>query len=297
LIAAIMFGLPLGFGSNIVGNTSITLPILTLILPFGGSMIGIFSGLFFGVAAALFPGLLGINLANIEYVEALSWSRPQKPHLLFGLTVALILGLLFTLFMWSLSRSLPLGLITGSLIGLPGGLIVIVSGNLFNWHVSYGQKISQFITNHIYKTKGGFYNSLITQITHPLQRVHNSLKYALYLGAMGMGLILLTGLVIGLVVGILDGEAFGIINFIYRYFVDDLQNKLAAGLLYGLFIGLSFGWIVGWTMALRPLMAVMQHYILRFILTRTNCISPQTIPFLDEMVAHLILRRVGGGRS
>jgi hypothetical protein len=112
---------------------------------------------------------------------------------------------------------------------------------------------------------------------------------------MGMGLFLLTGLVIGLVVGILDGEAFGIINFIYRYFADDLQNKLAAGLLYGLFIGLSFGWIVGWTMALRPLTAVMQHYILRFILTRTNCISPQTIPFLDEMVAHLILRRVGGG--
>jgi hypothetical protein len=93
----------------------------------------------------------------------------------------------------------------------------------------------------------------------------------------------------------LDGAAFGQTNFVYQNFAAELQNKLAAGLLYGLLIGLSFGWIVGWTMALRPLTAVIQHYILRFILTRTNCIPSQTIPFLDEMIAHLILRRVGGG--
>jgi hypothetical protein len=82
---------------------------------------------------------------------------------------------------------------------------------------------------------------------------------------------------------------------LYQYFVAELGSKLAAGLLYGLFIGLAFGWIVGWAMALRPLTAVCQHHILRTILTRAHHLPPQPIPFLDEMVEQLILRRVGGG--
>jgi hypothetical protein len=77
--------------------------------------------------------------------------------------------------------------------------------------------------------------------------------------------------------------------------VAAVGNRLTAGLLYGLFIGLAFGWIVGWVMALRPLMAVGQHHIIRIILSRANHLPPQPIPFLDEMVEQIILRRVGGG--
>ena len=295
LIMALMLGLPLGLGGALIGRTAITIPLINWLLPHNSLAVGLGGALSFGFAAALFPGLMGINLGRVTYLEALSWSRPQKPHLLFALIATSTFGLILTLIIWSLSQSIPIALIIGGVAGLLSGLIVLLSGSLFNWDTSYGQKIGQLIAHHVYQTKGGFHNTPILHTTHPLQRVRSSSQNALYLGLAGGGLLLLAGLVIGLVIWLVDGVAFGISNVLYQYFVAELGNKLVAGLLYGLFIGLAFGWIVGWAMALRPLTAVCQHHILRTILTRAHHLPPQPIPFLDEMVEQLILRRVGGG--
>jgi DNA polymerase III delta prime subunit len=295
LITVVIYGLPMSVMLSHVSRTPATVPVRDLLQNFNSIEIGIYSGLIIGVLTAIFPGFAGIKIDQITHLEALSWVRPQKAHLIFGLRVGLGFGLIVTPFLWGISRTLPLALITGMLFFLLGGIIMIFTANLLNKNSHYPPWLRHFIPRHIYQARGGFHNVPITHITHPLQRVRSSLKNALYLGLMGAGLLFLTGLMIGLIVWILDGAAFGQTNFVYQNFAAELQNKLAAGLLYGLLIGLSFGWIVGWTMALRPLTAVIQHYILRFILTRTNCIPSQTIPFLDEMIAHLILRRVGGG--
>jgi GTPase SAR1 family protein len=84
------------------------------------------------------------------------------------------------------------------------------------------------------------------------------------------GLIL--GLVVGLVVGLFVGQLFGPVVV----------------LSVVLFVGLAFGLIFG-------LGATVQHYTLRFWLWRTHHFPWQAVPFLDDAVEQLLLRRVGGG--
>ena len=76
------------------------------------------------------------------------------------------------------------------------------------------------------------------------------------------------GLVFGLVFGLLGGLGGG------------LLGGLGGGLLGGLVFGLD---------------ATLLHYTLRFWLWRTHLFPRQAVPFLDDTVEQLLLRKVGGG--
>jgi hypothetical protein len=95
-----------------------------------------------------------------------------------------------------------------------------------------------------------------------------------------MGLLygLVLGLVFGLVLGLVFRPSFG----------------LLFGLVFGPFFGLLFG--------LLPYggNAVIQHYALRFLLTRQGILpypfrDRRLVAYLDAMADRILLRRVGGG--
>jgi len=60
---------------------------------------------------------------------------------------------------------------------------------------------------------------------------------------------------------------------------------LAAGLSSGgLLTGLTFGGV-----------AYIKHFLLRFFLWRLGCIPWKYVRFLEEVIGHILLQRVGGG--
>ena len=83
------------------------------------------------------------------------------------------------------------------------------------------------------------------------------------------------GLFFGLGVGLGNGLGIG------------PNGGLLFGFIFGLGVGLGGGLSVG-------LDAFIQHFILRIFLWCTNRLPWNLIPFLDEAVERLLLRKVGG---
>jgi hypothetical protein len=83
-------------------------------------------------------------------------------------------------------------------------------------------------------------------------------------------------MVIMLIVGLIFGLIFG------------LSVGLSVGLFFGLSVGLIFGLFYGGG-------AVVQHYILRFLLSRSGCLPWNLVRFLDHAAERIFLRKVGGG--
>jgi hypothetical protein len=96
--------------------------------------------------------------------------------------------------------------------------------------------------------------------------------YKLYAG-------LIVRLSFGLIVGLSFGLSFGLIV--------GLRAAQDGGLIFGLSVGLSFGLLFGYS----PL---IQHYSLRWLLTRRQLLPRQLIPFLEYAVGLIFLHRVGG---
>ncbi len=67
---------------------------------------------------------------------------------------------------------------------------------------------------------------------------------------------------------------------------------LVLGLLSGLVLGLLFG-VVLWLLGLGG-PAVIQHYVLRLLLWRSDAVPLQLVPFCDRCVDLVLLRRTGG---
>ena len=84
--------------------------------------------------------------------------------------------------------------------------------------------------------------------------------------------------------GLVSGLAVGLIGGLIGGLGSGLAGGLAFGLGGGLAVGLAFG-----------LGAAVQHYTLRFWLWRTHLFPWQAVPFLDDAVEQLLLRKVGGG--
>lgn len=91
---------------------------------------------------------------------------------------------------------------------------------------------------------------------------------------------LLAFLIFGLIVGLFSGLIFG----------------LSIGLKDGLFLGRIFGLVSGF-FGLKYFggFSVVQHYVLRLVLSHNNLLPLKLIPFLDHCVDLIFLRRVGGG--
>ena len=66
------------------------------------------------------------------------------------------------------------------------------------------------------------------------------------------------------------------------------MNSLSIGAWLGLFVGTGVGLLYGG-------LPIVQHYTLRFILSRNNLLPWRLVPFLDHCVDLIFLRRVGGG--
>lgn len=98
------------------------------------------------------------------------------------------------------------------------------------------------------------------------------------------------GLLTGLLAGLLTGLVVLVILLAFGQSNWLLSNWLINGLPYGSTVGLIFGLIFG-------LGAAIQHYTLRFWLWRTHTFPWRVHRFLDDAVACILLRRVGGGYS
>ncbi len=147
----------------------------------------------------------------------------------------------------------------GFLGGLPLGIIVgisLLSPLMPILIIAYG-----LISGLILGLLGGLIGPKIERKTSPNQGIWNSVRNALILGMIGAG--------IGLLIVI---------------FLGQLQ-WLGLGLIFGLIFGLFFG----------GGKACLQHFILRSILHRNNCIPWDYSRFLDYASERIFLQKVGGG--
>ena len=151
-------------------------------------------------------------------------------------------------------------LLFGLLFGITRGLFVMIIG----WFTG-------MVIVHIFKLM--LVNTLIfpelDKKTEPNQSVHRSLRYALLSGIIiALFSALFVGVLFGLVFGLREGAALG------------LNGGLPLGIFFGLFLG-------GY--------AVLQHYVLRFLLWREGFAPLRYVRFLDYAADLLFLRKVGGG--
>lgn len=119
----------------------------------------------------------------------------------------------------------------------------------------------------------GLENRPIHQTTYPGQRINFSIK-SFFFSFLIVALIaaLIAALIVKLGVRLIIGMN------------GWLGLVLVIGLILALVVGMNFGGA-----------SVIQHYILRFILSLDNLLPFRLIPFLDYCVDLIFLRRVGGG--
>lgn len=232
-------------------------------------IVGMSIGLMVGLMVGLIIGLLGGLDAGLNV------------GLIFGLSVGLVAGLIGTPdrimmvdslkwswkeawsgLMFGLSICLLLafvgGLLTGMSRGQIGGLIMALYfgliGGLMSWLM------------------GGLRSNQIEETSYPWQR----LKQTFYNGLFST---LIFGLIGGLMPGLID-------RLIFRLLAG-LLEVLVFGLIFGLVFGLLGGLIYGYH-------SFIQHYVLRWLLTRRHLLPRHLFPFLEYCVSLIFLRRAGG---
>jgi hypothetical protein len=234
------------------------------------------------------------------------WSIRLVFGLVFGLLGGLLGGLVFGLvvgLLGGLLVGLVFGLLGGRVFGLLGGSIMkIEPAEALTWSWSWGGLFYGLYFGLVIGLGGGLLAGRVVGLVVGL------------LGGLVFGLVV--GLVVGLVLGLSskqltersmlspnEGIRRSVKNGFFCAFVRDgpcglcggllggLAGGLLGGLLGGLAAGLWFGLIFGLGFGL---LATVQHYTLRFWLWRTHLFPWQAVPFLDDAVEQLLLRRVGG---
>jgi hypothetical protein len=214
------------------------------------------AGLIFGISAGLIFGLQGRQQSLSNDIQTVEALKLSWSGVLRGGAVGLFLGMLF-------------GVLIGLLVGALGYFMYGLTFG-YGWArgIFYGLGIglSVGLAGAIF---GGLSSTVIELRTWPNQGIRLSLKNA--------------GLT-GLLAGLLSGLLFGLVY----------------GLLFGLSLGLSIGLVVGVSIGLLATLwygnfEVIQHYILRFILWRTDKTPCDYVHFLDYAAERAFLRKVGGG--
>lgn len=218
-------------------------------------------GLGSGIMVGLTVGMLEVTQGIIKPIEILIWSGRNSrsgfnSNLVFGLVGGLVFGLL---------GELLGGMMIGLVIGLIGGFEVVLMG----W-------LAMMLMGLIIDT--GIQRSLLNERKMFNQGIHRSIRSAL-LGGLVFGLVF--GLMLGLGVGLMLGLSVG------------LMLGLEVGLEVGLGVGLVGG-LVGGLLA-NGGAAVIQHYILRLLLSLTTPAPLQIGHWLEEARRRGLLVRVGGG--
>jgi hypothetical protein len=309
----VLFGLGIGLGGAL-GN---------------GLYFGLSIGLTFGlIGGVLFWSSFRVG-HRIQLTEIITWSwKDARRRLLiglisgvfFGLIVGIPFGLLFTLGV-DLGAGLQAALLSGLNLGLLFGLVCVLVGML---------STTQMAEKHRFTPNEGIWRSAkngmsIGFLSGPALSLIGVLSFhGLFFDRGGPLVRPLVGLIIGLTIGLirvvakvqLTEKGHLALNEGIRQTVKDI---LIIGLLGGLAVGLPFvpgiktsrglvgglgitvgdslagTLIIGLTSALIfGLSSFVHHFLLRFFLWRSNCLPWDLIPFLDEAVARLLLRKVGG---
>ncbi len=161
-----------------------------------------------------------------------------------------------------LGVGLVLGLGIGLLFGLIGGLLYLGIGLLFGLGIGL-----------LFGLIGGLDRRQLETGSVPNQGIKRS-----------AGNAVLVGLVVGLVVASVGGLLGGLVGGLLGGLIGGLLGGLIGGPVLGLVFGLFFGGG-----------AVIQHVVLRLILTLTGHMPPNYARFLGYAAKRVFLRRVGGG--
>lgn len=166
---------------------------------------------------------------------------------------------------WKRAQTRDMSLLIVLLIGLPIGLVF---GMLIGPMVGL---ILGLLTVLVFVLLQGLIGGLnveqIQETNYPGQRLKQTLYNAIIVGIFGLTFGLSFGLIFSLGLGLGYGMNFG----------------LGFGLSFGLGFGLFFG-----------ILGLIQHHILRLLLTKDKILPKRLISFLNYAVDLIFLRRVGG---
>ena len=263
LIAGLIFGLLVGLFVGLIDGLSFGLIFGLLV-----GLIVLIGGLSFG----LIGELLARRKDKITLAKQVMWSWEQvRSELLVGPLVGLIGGSIFKL-------------LVGPIFGLSVWLLVGLLG-LSVW-LLVGRKDVIMVT----------------------ERVTWSWKQARSALLIGLLIVLLVGWTAGLIIGLLvvllivlkpnmyiDRDPLSPDESLRRSAKNGLIGGLIVGLLVGLIFGLEFGLMFGLIAGLEfGLRAVIQHFLLRFWLSRAGSFPFKAGAFLEDARARHLLHRVGG---
>lgn len=216
---------------------------------------GLIIGLIAGVLASL------VNILNkwiiLQENPQLHW--PQFGPFLSELGNGLFVGILLNFILWASIRSD---------FGLSTAIVTMLSCGL-----------SASLSSLIQERKS-------EERLRPNQGILSTFRLSLmYIGLHGLIFICLFVLIDGLSVGLNMGISIGLIFALVAWISKRIFHIFNNGLYIGLISGIN---------------TFVQHYTLRCLLTQSNILpywrnDKKLITFLDDMVAHIFLRRVGGG--
>ncbi len=246
-----------------------------------GLILGLGSGLIYGLLGGLIAGIIYVlNVSahkEISTIDSVKWNwKDATKNLSVGLNVGMIYGLVF-------------GIIYGWSIGIDRLIISydrlgykpidwIVDGWFIGLVFGLGIGLSVVLMNYLI---GGLNIQQVDQMTYPGQRLIFTIRnFLFYFLLFGLGTWLVAGLII--TIGVM------LVNNVLAIWHIPIEDSLIISRIFGLIAGLIGGLTYGGS-------AIIQHYVLRFILARNNLLPWRLVPFLDHCVDLIFLRRVGGG--
>lgn len=247
-----------------------------------GLILGLISGLFLGLGVGLYTGLTSTPILGLFFGLTLS--------LLWGVICGLISGTIFEQqdrikrvekLKWSgreVKKSLKFGLIIGIIAGLVFGFLFGVALGL-DEGVVVGLVMGLIVGLIAVLVRQSNVSNSIETRTIPNQGIWLTAKNAFFYG-------LLSGLIIWLPSILFAGVIIRLSNepTLREYILNFVIYSLGTGLMLALIVSLVGGGI-----------AVIHHFILRFILSIKRYMPWNYARFLNYATERIFLRRVGGG--
>lgn len=224
---------------------------------------------------------VAINILGIGLMGGICFAVVDR--LVIGLVTGPIFGLIFgirgshqslsgdirmvEILDWTWLRALRGGLIGGLLSGLVfGSILILVLGSSFGFVGLLSITLGGALLGAMI---GGVGSRLVETKARPNQGIRLTLKNAV---------------IIGLIVWLVFGALFGLIDGLNVGLLFNLETALIAGSGFGVLAGLWYGGL-----------DLIQHLVLRLILTYKGYITWNYAHFLDYAEARILLRKVGGG--
>jgi hypothetical protein len=275
-----------------------------------GVGVGLSAGLSFGLVSALIGLTVGAQTGDIRLTEHLRWTWKSLRK---GLFISKHLrGTLFLVCLVTVLSALSSGLSEALYIGLGSGFYYPLSYGL-SFGLSYGLSYGLSIGLSYWFLFGLFQGVSQERIEDQDRRVANQGIRRSFQNSMVMSI--LSGGIIG-VIGIFSAwlsealnaglntgavEAIGGTGLTLPL-SQALSDGLSAGLSIKLNAGLSTGLLIGvgggcFVFLLSGGLSVLRHYLIRFLLWQSRAFPWQAVSFLNDAMARVLLRRVGGGYS